>query len=602
VGTVTNISAYRFAPLDDLKPLRDRLIADCRDWGLKGTILLSTEGINLFVAGAATEIDRLLQLLRGVPGLEGLQAKVSESKQQPFTRMLVKIKREIIAFGVAGIDPARNPAPRLSPKELKQWLDEGRPVTLLDTRNDYEVSLGTFRNAVAIGVKHFRDFPEAVAKLSAMPPENSEVPIVTFCTGGIRCEKAAPYMLRQGFTNVYQLDGGILKYFEECGSAYYDGECFVFDKRVGLASGLDESGSGLCYVCQSLLSAEEMASPRTVEGVSCPRCYRSPEDEQAIAIEEHRIMLRRVTTPLPGREPKDNFRPLRVGQRHDGMTLIDFLADLFGHVPRSQWRSNIAAGHLVDADHCPVGESHIVRPGERYFTVERLQSEPEVNAAIGIFHEDRALIVVDKPAPLPIHPSGRFHRNTLEWILRQVYAPQKPRPAHRLDANTSGVAVFTRTAAFAKLVQPQFERGEVEKRYLARVTGHPKDDTFTCDSRIAATAGHRGARVIDAADGVDARTEFAVVARFADGSTLLNVVPRTGRTNQIRVHLWHLGFPIVGDAMYLPGGQLGDVQTLTTDDAPMCLHASQLTFAHPIGGEPVTFAAPPPAWAESKNE
>src|SRR3954470_14219861 len=139
VTAVMNISAYRFAPLEGLKPLRAHLTAVCREWGLKGTILLSTEGVNLFVAGAAASVDQLLALLRSTPGLEGLEPKVSESREQPFTRMLVKIKKEIIAFGVPGIDPARHPAPRLSARELKRWLDEGRPFTLLDTRNEFEV-------------------------------------------------------------------------------------------------------------------------------------------------------------------------------------------------------------------------------------------------------------------------------------------------------------------------------------------------------------------------------------------------------------------------------------------------------------------------------
>ena len=243
----------------------------------------------------------------------------------------------------------------------------------------------------------------------------------------------------------------------------------------------------------------------------------------------------------------------------------------------------------------------MVRPGERYFTRERLQVEPDVNAEIELLHEDAALIVVNKPAPLPMHPSGRFHRNTLEWILRVVYAPQKPRPAHRLDANTSGVAVFTRTAAHAKVLQPQFERGEVRKRYLARVIGHPPEDRFECMAAIATTEGHCGARVVDEQSGVHAHTAFEVLERFLDGTSLLSVTPHTGRTSQIRVHLWHLGWPIVGDAMYLPGHQLGEVQTHAVGDAPLNLHAWQLTFTHPTHGEPVTFQAPPPAWADTNS-
>ena len=152
--------------------------------------------------------------------------KESPSAEQPFNRMLVKIKKEIIAFGVAGIDPASRPTPKLSARELKQWLDEGRPVTLLDIRNDYEVRMGTFRGARRAGIDHFREFPAAVQQL---PAELKQQPVVMFCTGGIRCEKAGPFMEQAGFQNVHQLDGGILKYFEECGGAHYDGECFVFE-------------------------------------------------------------------------------------------------------------------------------------------------------------------------------------------------------------------------------------------------------------------------------------------------------------------------------------------------------------------------------------
>ena len=152
-----NIAAYKFLPLTDLRSLRARLQTLCKDADLKGTILLSPEGINLFVAGAAHAIERLLVELRGWPGLQDLHPKRSETDHQPFRRMLVRLKKEIIAFGVAGIDPARRTSPKLSARELKRWLDEGRPVTLLDTRNDYEVKLGTFRNALPIGIDQFRD-------------------------------------------------------------------------------------------------------------------------------------------------------------------------------------------------------------------------------------------------------------------------------------------------------------------------------------------------------------------------------------------------------------------------------------------------------------
>lgn len=267
-----NLSAYKFTPLDGLPALRERLLALCRAGGLKGTILLSTEGINLFVAGPRVQVDALLAALRAVPGLADLAPKESESDEQPFNRMLVKIKREIIAFGVAGIDPVRRPSPRLPARTLKQWLDEGRPVTLLDTRNDYEVRMGTFRGARRAGIGHFRDFPAAVPRL---PAELKAQPIVIFCTGGIRCEKAGPFMEQAGFQNVHQLEGGILKYFEECGGAHYDGECFVFDRRVGVDPALRATNSVLCFNCQMPLTESEQRHSDYVPGQSCPHCFGS---------------------------------------------------------------------------------------------------------------------------------------------------------------------------------------------------------------------------------------------------------------------------------------------------------------------------------------
>jgi len=573
---VTNIAAYQFAALADLKPLRERLLARCREWNLKGSILLSTEGINLFVAGGSSEIDALLRELRSVPGLEDLTPKISESSEQPFTRMLVKIKKEIIAFGIPGIDPVGKPAPKLAAKELKRWLDEGRPVTLLDTRNNYEVKLGTFRNALPIGIDHFTEFPEAVRTL----PENLKTqPIVMFCTGGIRCEKAGPFMRNAGFEQVFQIDGGILKYFEECGGSHYDGECFVFDKRVSVDPSLGETRKVQCFACQAPLTEAEQADARFVEGKSCPHCFRSEEEQRQRELELHRAAIRRVTNPLPGSIAAENLRPLKVAGEHDGLTLQAWWDAMFKSPPAA------SDGVIVDSSHQPVTAERIVRAGERYYQLQLANIEPDVNADVHILHEDDAIIVVNKPAPLPIHPSGRFNRNTLQAILCAAYAPQKPRPAHRLDANTTGIVVFTRTRHFARMLQPQFERGEVEKQYLARVIGHPSEDHFVCEAPIASEPSEVGGRIIDPAHGLLARTEFRVIERSPDGTSLLEVTPRTGRTNQIRVHLWHLGTPILGDPLYLPHGELGTTQTLGVNDPPMHLHAQRLTFTHPLTGE-----------------
>jgi UPF0176 protein len=234
MSAITNAAAYQFVPLTDLPPLRAQLLSRANELGLKGTVLLSPEGINLFVAGAADDVDAFLATVRALPGLATLKAKLSQSAEQPFGHMRVKLKREIIAFGIEGIDPARQPSPKISPQTLKQWLDEGRSLTLLDTRNEYEVAAGTFRGALNPKIRTFREFPAAVKKL---PAEVKTHPVVMFCTGGIRCEKAGPLMVREGY-EVFQLEDGILGYFAACGGAHYDGTCFVFDERGGVDDGL----------------------------------------------------------------------------------------------------------------------------------------------------------------------------------------------------------------------------------------------------------------------------------------------------------------------------------------------------------------------------
>lgn len=590
---VVNIAAYKFLVLSDLRSRRARLQDLCKAGSLKGTVLLSPEGINLFAAGSRAGIESLLAELRSWPGLADLQVKFSETDHQPFRRMLVRLKREIIAFGVPGIDPARRSSPKLAPRELQRWLDEGRPVTLLDTRNDYEVKLGTFRNARPIGIRHFRDFPEAVARL---PPELKQQPIVMFCTGGIRCEKAGPFMEREGFQSVFQLEGGILKYFEECGGAHYDGECFVFDQRVGLDPALHETGSSQCYCCQSPLSAEDQRHQHYVPGVSCPYCFKSPEELLRTRVLARNDQIRRLCDPLPGSVPGDHLKPVIIPAHLAGRSLFEVLCAILPHVPADVWMERIAAGRILDPAGGPAAAERIVQPGERYVHKTPATIEPDVNPGLTVLYEDEAIVVLDKPAPLPVHAGGRYFRNTVQHLLDTIYAPQKPRPSHRLDANTTGVMVVARTRHFAGLVQPQFERGEVEKVYLVRVHGHPPEDAFDCEARISAEAEKIGARSIEPVDGLAAKTTFKVLERLADGTALLEARPLTGRTNQIRLHLSHLGFPVCGDPAYGRGGMIGERQTLAVEDPPLCLHAWKISFRHPLDQRVVSFSAPPPPW------
>jgi len=226
-----NLAGYKFVKLDGLAELRASLRQRCQELGLKGTILVSPEGINAFIAGPEGKIAEFKALLHADSRFADLRFKESRSASQPFKRMLVKIKPEIITLRVPGLDPAANPAPALAPAELKRWLDEGRELVLLDTRNGFEVEAGTFRGALHLDLKAFGEFPDATARLD---PSLKEKTIVTFCTGGIRCEKAAPLLIGKGFQDVYQLQGGILQYFEDCGAAHFDGRCFVFDERTTL--------------------------------------------------------------------------------------------------------------------------------------------------------------------------------------------------------------------------------------------------------------------------------------------------------------------------------------------------------------------------------
>ncbi|GAA5127915.1 sulfurtransferase [Luteolibacter yonseiensis] len=594
MSAVTNISTYRFAELSGLKDLREELIADCKSWELKGTILLSIEGINMFVAGDAASIDRLLEKLRRIPGLEGLEPKVSISDKQPFNRMLVRIKREIISFGMEGIRPANYTSPKLPAAELKRWLDEGRPVTLLDTRNDYEVKLGTFKGALIPNINTFREFPDAVRKL---PEELKDQPVVMFCTGGIRCEKAGPFMEREGYRNIYQLDGGILKYFEEVGGDHYDGECFVFDQRVGVDPALRETDHAICYACQAPLDAADQEDPRHVEGVSCPHCFKSAPERMAERISFLHEAIAKVADPLPGSIPQENRRPVNIPAAQDRKTLLEALVEIFPQISAGEWEARCDAGRFVNYGGTVRGKDHVVRAGERVVQIFPADTEPPVSADIRVVYEDEAIVVVRKPAPLPMHASGRFHRNTLQHILNEVYAPKYPRPVHRLDSNTTGLVVFARTRNFCRVLQRQFLDGLVDKRYLVTTQGLPEHDSFFSEAPISAEPDVMGTRVIDETDGLPSRTDFQVLERRADGTALLEAKLGTGRTNQIRVHLWQLGLPVAGDPAYLPGHQTGDTQTLDPAAAPLQLHAWKLSFRHPASGEMMTFETERPDWA-----
>ncbi len=602
---ILNISAYKFVRLESVAERREELLQVCRRLKLRGTILLSSEGINLFLAGVPASVAEFLNYLRSDPALADLETKDSFSATQPFRRMLVRLKKEIIAFGVDGVAPERQTSPKISPSELQQWLDEGRPVRLLDTRNIYEYDLGTFDGAEQLHIEHFREFPQAIAQL---PEEAKQQPLVMFCTGGIRCEKAGPMMEQAGFEQVYQLDGGILKYFEECGGKHYHGSCFVFDGRVALDPELKPTGDVLCFACQAVLSPEEVASEQYIVGQSCPHCYQEQLLRLREEIQQREAAISALAATQPGCSPYEHIRKIFVPRRFAGLALIDFLDAWHPPTSREQWQAWIDAGQ-IDSRGRAVTADWIVKEGESFEQRIPGTIEPPINPAIRLLHEDDWIVVVNKPAPLPVHPSGRFNRNSLSSLMAEFYPKQKLRVAHRLDSETSGVVVLCRTYHAARLVQPQFGQGTIDKTYWARVHGHPEWESIVCEATISATPESRGTRMVDVQGGLQARTALKVLRRDPNGTAIVEATPLTGRTHQIRLHLQHLGHAIVGDPLYgasaLEAGSDDQIECgdITFGDrrepvpaAAMCLHAAKITFIHPADNVRRSFEAPAPDW------
>jgi UPF0176 protein len=269
-----NIAAYKFVTLDQLEDLRPQHQDLCNELGLRGTVLLTPEGINMFLSGTREHIDRYLDWVRSDPRLADLEWKESLSAEQSHRRMLVRIKKEIITMRMPLVKPEDGRAPAVDAATLKRWLDQGhddtgKPVVMVDTRNDFEVDVGTFTGTVDYRIKKFTEFPEVIA---AHKDDFAGKTVVTFCTGGIRCEKAAIHMQDIGYENVYQLEGGILKYFEEVGGAHYTGDCFVFDYRTSLNPKLEPTETVQCFACRAVVTPRQQLEPAYVVGVSCPHC------------------------------------------------------------------------------------------------------------------------------------------------------------------------------------------------------------------------------------------------------------------------------------------------------------------------------------------
>ena len=270
-NSVVNIAGYKFEPLENPVDLVRMYQQKCDELKLKGTMLISKNGINFSLAGTQQATDTIIAFLEEDNRFLNIPLKVTYSETQPFRRMKVRLKKEIISLGRKDINPRDLTGERISPQDFKNLLDNKEDVLVLDTRNEYETRVGKFENAIDLNLDTFRDFPKAIESL---PEEYKDKQIVMYCTGGIRCEKASAVMLKAGFADVKQLEGGVLDYFKETGGAYWEGDCFVFDERVALDTELNETDYIYCYICREPLSAEEKASPDFKINEYCPYCVK----------------------------------------------------------------------------------------------------------------------------------------------------------------------------------------------------------------------------------------------------------------------------------------------------------------------------------------
>ncbi len=275
---------YKFVSLPDYQALQAPILETCIAHNIKGTLLLALEGINGTIAGKTEDIHAVLDYLRRDARFSDLEHKESYADSHPFYRMKVKLKNEIVTMGVSGVDPNEIVGTYVKPEDWNAIISDP-DVILLDTRNDYETHIGTFKGAIDPKTSTFREFPKFVAQ-NLDKTKNKKVAM--FCTGGIRCEKASSFMKQQGFEEVYHLQGGILKYLETVPKkeSLWEGECFVFDQRVGVKHGLEVGEYDQCYACRMPLSPEELKSDRYTPGISCPHCYDKTSEEKKAALTE----------------------------------------------------------------------------------------------------------------------------------------------------------------------------------------------------------------------------------------------------------------------------------------------------------------------------
>jgi UPF0176 protein len=279
---------YKFTPFADHTALQAPLLDCCRARGVKGTLLLAHEGLNGTIAGTDAGIAAVLDHIRGLPGCAELEVKFSRAPSMPFHRMKVRLKREIVTMGQPQIDPLASVGTYVAPADWNALIADPDTI-VIDTRNDYEVAIGTFQRAIDPQTASFRDFPAWFrARREELLGQGQTPKVAMFCTGGIRCEKSTAFLKAEGVERVFHLQGGILKYLEEVPpeASLWQGECFVFDQRVSVGHGLVPGSFALCHACRRPVSPEQQAAPEYEEGISCPACFAERTEEQRAGYRE----------------------------------------------------------------------------------------------------------------------------------------------------------------------------------------------------------------------------------------------------------------------------------------------------------------------------
>ncbi|WP_082700944.1 rhodanese-related sulfurtransferase [Erythrobacter sp. YT30] len=331
---ITVAALYRFTPFDDHEALKGPLKAVCEEAGTKGTILLAHEGINGTIAGSPEGVAKVLDHIRALQDCADTDVKFSTAEEMPFNRMKVRLKREIVTMGEPGVDPRASVGRYVDPHDWNALISDPDTV-VIDTRNDYEVAIGTFEGAIDPKTPSFRDFPAWFRENREELLEGKKK-VAMFCTGGIRCEKSTSFLRQEGIEDVFHLKGGILRYLETVPQeeSKWDGECFVFDQRVSVKHGLELGSYGQCFACRMPLSQEEMASPDYAPGISCPHCIDARDDTQRARYAE--------------RQRQQQLAKKR-GEAHVGAT-VEPKMESGVQLPGGGWEANFPGGLISDGE------------------------------------------------------------------------------------------------------------------------------------------------------------------------------------------------------------------------------------------------------------